>query len=193
VRRCQKAFRLTREIANLFRSKTLGADAVDASKEKLVRDARFDRLAHQHRSPVFLVKAFQACGQVNGSSQRRIVHAVIEVKNPAHPAYSHITEQPDSRHPLKLAYPYCRLSERFNFHSIATKGGLRARMCALRREPALAQSSPLLSQGMYLDGARKPELPTQALPRAKSESSERMAFVSKSVTRFDLPCQPNWV
>ena len=37
-------------------------------------------------------------------------------------------------------------------------------MCALRRENALAQSSPLYRKGMYLVGARKQELPGAALP-----------------------------
>jgi hypothetical protein len=77
------------------------------------------------------------------------------MKNPAHPAYSHITEQfrqPPSL-PPKLAHPDCRLSERFNFHNIATKGGLRAQVCALRRETrAGSVQSPAPSQACISSG-----------------------------------------
>ncbi len=77
------------------------------------------------------------------------------MKNPAHPAYSHVTEQfrqPPSL-PPKSAHPDCRLSERFNFHNIATKGGLRAQVCALRRETrAGAVQSPAPSQACISSG-----------------------------------------
>jgi hypothetical protein len=60
-----------------------------------------------------------------------------------------------------LAHPDCRLSERFSFHNIATRGGLLSASPA--RNPPWLNPVPLpQGQGMYLVGTRKQELPAQA-------------------------------
>ena len=52
-----------------------------------------------------------------------------------------------------LAHPDCRLSERFSFHSIATRGGLLSASPA--RNPPWLNPVPLpQGQGMYLVGTR---------------------------------------
>lgn len=97
------------------------------------------------------------------------------MKNPAHPAYSHITEQfrqPPSL-PPKLAHPDCRLSERFNFHNIATKGGLRAQVCALRRETrAGSVQSPAPSQACISSGRASRNCRRKADDMAASQAQD---------------------
>jgi hypothetical protein len=97
------------------------------------------------------------------------------MKNPAHSAYSHITEQfrqPPSL-PPKLAHPDCRLSERFNFHNIATKGGLRALVCALRRETrAGSVQSPAPSQACISSGRASRNCRRKADDMAASQAQD---------------------